>query len=177
MQCLKHEELTFTVCRSCDELEGTWKLPRFYYKQALKTFDADPSLCSSMNEDNTHLDEFAFIASSQLLNVAHELILWNWSLLFAWPQHGQGCSRQRKREGALTKMKRYWDMSKGHAVVKNSYYRVIFCGELWHWQLFHVLFWTTQPCKHNESQFGMRYEYNNIVCLKDNNTSTEYALS
>lgn len=83
MQCLKHEELTFTVCRSCDELEGTWKLPGFYYKQALKTVDADPSLCSSMNEDNTHLDEFAFIASSQLLNVAHELILWNWSLLFA----------------------------------------------------------------------------------------------
>lgn len=80
MQCLKHEELTFTVCHSCDELEGTWKLPGFYYKQALKT---DPSLCSSMNEYNTHLDEFAFIASSQLLNVAHELILWNWSLLFA----------------------------------------------------------------------------------------------
>lgn len=120
MKCLKHEELTFTVCHSCDELEGTWKLPGFYYKQALKT---DPSLCSSMNEYNTHLDEFAFIASSQLLNVAHELILWNWSLLFAWPQHGQGCSRQRKREGAFTKMKRYWDMSKGHAVVKKSYYR------------------------------------------------------
>lgn len=85
-----------------------------------------------MNEYNTHLYEFAFIASSQLLDVAHELILWNWSLLFAWPQHRQGCSRQRKREGAFTKMKRYWDMSKGHAVVKKSHYRA--CHLLW-WAL------------------------------------------
>lgn len=50
-----------------------------------------------MRSDGAHLDEFAFIAGGQLLDVTHELILWDRGLLLTRPQHRQGCSEKRER--------------------------------------------------------------------------------
>ncbi len=84
------------------------------------TFKQSPmtktQLC--VKADGAHLNEFAFIAGSELLDVTHGLILRDGGLIFTRPQHWQGWGKERERHThtSFTQTYRQCDVSKTHTL-------------------------------------------------------------